>query len=192
MSDVPNVFLSMLHLHTCITYITIFIALHYCQITKELADKVEYFNKNEHFCLVVEYWWMLTISVATSTLAMGVNLPAHLVVVKSTMHYVMGVYQEYQESQVLQMIGRAGRPQVHVQASIPVTWLILSGIRYYDMLLVIMWYKWYKLTQFSGSERNNITCYNNNYGIKYGYMYYSSSHFQGFFSMTIQRAKFSW
>ena len=51
---------------------------------------------------------------ATSTLAMGVNLPAHLVVIKSTMHYVMGVYQEYSESQILQMIGRAGRPQVSV------------------------------------------------------------------------------
>ena len=43
---------------------------------------------------------------------MGVNLPAHLVVIKSTLHYVMGVYQEYTETQVLQMIGRAGRPQV--------------------------------------------------------------------------------
>jgi len=43
---------------------------------------------------------------------MGVNLPAHLVVVKSTQLYVMGSYQEYNETQILQMIGRAGRPQV--------------------------------------------------------------------------------
>ena len=50
--------------------------------------------------------------VSTSTLAMGVNLPAHLVVVKSTSHYVQGMFQEYTESQILQMIGRAGRPQV--------------------------------------------------------------------------------
>jgi len=55
---------------------------------------------------------LVMVTVATSTLAMGVNLPAHLVVVKSTEHYVMGVYQEYSEAQVLQMIGRAGRPQV--------------------------------------------------------------------------------
>ena len=41
------------------------------------------------------------------------NLPAHLVVVKGTMHYVMGGYVEYSESQILQMIGRAGRPQVN-------------------------------------------------------------------------------
>jgi len=43
---------------------------------------------------------------------MGVNLPAHLVVVKSTQMYAMGSYQEYSETQILQMIGRAGRPQV--------------------------------------------------------------------------------
>jgi len=43
---------------------------------------------------------------------MGVNLPAHLVVIKSTQRYVMGCYQEYSETQILQMIGRAGRPQV--------------------------------------------------------------------------------
>jgi len=53
--------------------------------------------------------WVL---VSTSTLAMGVNLPAHLVVIKSTQLYVMGSYQEYSETQILQMIGRAGRPQV--------------------------------------------------------------------------------
>ena len=31
---------------------------------------------------------------------------------KTTAHYVMGVFQEYSETQILQMIGRAGRPQV--------------------------------------------------------------------------------
>ena len=56
-------------------------------------------------------------TVATSTLAMGVNLPAHLVIIKSTQHYVMGVYQEYSESEILQMIGRAGRPQVRTKYS---------------------------------------------------------------------------
>lgn len=44
-----------------------------------------------------------------------VNLPAHLVIIKSTAHYVMGVFQEYSETQILQMIGRAGRPQVFEQ-----------------------------------------------------------------------------
>jgi len=50
--------------------------------------------------------------VATSTLAMGVNLPAHLVILKSTQYYNMGCHEEYSDTQILQMIGRAGRPQV--------------------------------------------------------------------------------
>ncbi|KAK3603692.1 hypothetical protein CHS0354_023298 [Potamilus streckersoni] len=53
----------------------------------------------------------LLVLVSTSTLAMGVNLPAHLVIIKSTMYYQMGVNLEYSDSQILQMIGRAGRPQ---------------------------------------------------------------------------------
>ena len=48
---------------------------------------------------------------------MGVNLPAHLVVVKSTQHYVSGMYCEYTETQILQMIGRAGRPQFDTSAT---------------------------------------------------------------------------
>lgn len=48
----------------------------------------------------------------TATLAVGVNFPAHLVVIKSTLQYSKrGGYEEYQPSMVLQMIGRAGRPQ---------------------------------------------------------------------------------
>ncbi len=42
----------------------------------------------------------LPILVSTSTLAMGVNLPAHLVVIKGTGQMISGTYQEYNESQV--------------------------------------------------------------------------------------------
>jgi len=42
---------------------------------------------------------------------MGINLPAHLVIIKSTEYYTFNGYKEYNECQVLQMIGRAGRPQ---------------------------------------------------------------------------------
>ena len=59
---------------------------------------------------------LLPVLCATSTLAMGVNLPAHLVVVKSTMHYAGGVFREYSPADVLQMIGRAGRPQFDTSA----------------------------------------------------------------------------
>ncbi|RKP06035.1 P-loop containing nucleoside triphosphate hydrolase protein, partial [Thamnocephalis sphaerospora] len=47
----------------------------------------------------------------TSTLAVGVNLPAHLVIIKSTKGYANASYTEYTSLDVLQMIGRAGRPQ---------------------------------------------------------------------------------
>lgn len=48
----------------------------------------------------------------TTTLAQGVNLPAHLVVIKSTQYYTRGRgYIEYTPSTMLQMVGRAGRPQ---------------------------------------------------------------------------------
>lgn len=42
---------------------------------------------------------------------MGINLPAHLVIIKNTSLYVEGSTQEYTSRQMLQMIGRAGRPQ---------------------------------------------------------------------------------
>ena len=55
---------------------------------------------------------------ATSTLATGVNLPAHLVVLKSTFQYATAGYVELNENQVLQMIGRAGRPQFDKSATV--------------------------------------------------------------------------
>lgn len=54
---------------------------------------------------------LIPILLSTSTLAMGVNLPAHLVIIKSTQYYKNGAVGEYDESTILQMIGRAGRPQ---------------------------------------------------------------------------------
>lgn len=52
---------------------------------------------------------------STSTLAVGVNLPAHLVIIKSTKMYDNNGYIDYSVTQVMQMIGRAGRPQVFFQ-----------------------------------------------------------------------------
>ena len=51
--------------------------------------------------------------VCTSTLAWGVNFPAHLVVVKGTEFYdgKLGRYVDFPVTDVLQMMGRAGRPQ---------------------------------------------------------------------------------
>lgn len=55
----------------------------------------------------------IQVLVATATLAWGVNFPAHLVVVKGTEYYDAKVsrYVDFPITDVLQMIGRAGRPQ---------------------------------------------------------------------------------
>ncbi|KAI5955898.1 HFM1 [Candida jiufengensis] len=47
----------------------------------------------------------------TSTLAVGINLPAYLAVIKGTKCWLENSFQEYTETDILQMIGRAGRPQ---------------------------------------------------------------------------------
>ncbi|KAH8310481.1 hypothetical protein KR044_001580 [Drosophila immigrans] len=55
----------------------------------------------------------IQVLVATATLAWGVNLPAHLVVIKGT-EYFDGKVKKYVDmpiTDVLQMMGRAGRPQ---------------------------------------------------------------------------------
>lgn len=54
----------------------------------------------------------IQILIATSTLAWGVNLPAHLVVVKGTQFFDAKIegYKDMDLTDVLQMMGRAGRP----------------------------------------------------------------------------------
>jgi ATP-dependent DNA helicase HFM1/MER3 len=47
----------------------------------------------------------------TSTLAVGVNLPCHLVVLKGTVCFQDGNLCECSDLEVMQMLGRAGRPQ---------------------------------------------------------------------------------
>ncbi|XP_038655200.1 activating signal cointegrator 1 complex subunit 3 isoform X1 [Scyliorhinus canicula] len=55
----------------------------------------------------------IQILIATSTLAWGVNFPAHLVIVKGTEYYDGKTrrYVDFAITDVLQMMGRAGRPQ---------------------------------------------------------------------------------
>jgi len=51
--------------------------------------------------------------VSTATLAWGVNLPAHTVIIKGTQVYnpVKSGWDELSPQDVMQMLGRAGRPQ---------------------------------------------------------------------------------
>ncbi|KII72332.1 Activating signal cointegrator 1 complex subunit 3 [Thelohanellus kitauei] len=55
----------------------------------------------------------IRILVATSTLAWGVNFPAHLVIIKGTEYYdcKTHTYIDFPITEILQMMGRAGRPQ---------------------------------------------------------------------------------
>jgi antiviral helicase SLH1 len=55
----------------------------------------------------------IQILIATSTLAWGINMPAHLVVVKGTQFFDAKTesYKDMDLTDVLQMLGRAGRPQ---------------------------------------------------------------------------------
>ncbi|EJW74524.1 hypothetical protein WUBG_14567 [Wuchereria bancrofti] len=55
----------------------------------------------------------IQVMVATATLAWGINMPAHLVIVKGTEYYdgKTHKYIDFPVTDVLQMIGRAGRPQ---------------------------------------------------------------------------------
>jgi replicative superfamily II helicase len=80
------------------------IAIHHADIAKE--DK----------CLVEDMFRQQLIRVlfTTTTLAQGVNLPAHLVIIKATSVYAGGTMREYDRNMILQMVGRAGRPQYDV------------------------------------------------------------------------------
>lgn len=52
----------------------------------------------------------------TSTLAVGVNLPCHMVIIKNTMSFTDDGLKEYADLEIMQMLGRAGRPQFDATA----------------------------------------------------------------------------
>jgi ATP-dependent DNA helicase HFM1/MER3 len=77
----------------------------------------------------------LLVLMSTSTLAIGVNLPAHLVIIKSTMFYSTDhSFIDYSTSQILQMIGRAGRPQFDKTATSVIMTKIGDKMKYETLL----------------------------------------------------------
>ncbi|XP_045516918.1 probable ATP-dependent DNA helicase HFM1 [Pieris brassicae] len=76
----------------------------------------------------------LPILITTTTLAMGVNLPAHLVIIKNTQQYMNGAYQEYSISTILQMVGRAGRPQYDTEATAVIMTRMADKARYQSLV----------------------------------------------------------
>ncbi|KAL4908344.1 hypothetical protein BDW74DRAFT_175033 [Aspergillus multicolor] len=53
----------------------------------------------------------VSIICCTSTLAVGVNLPCHLVIIKGTINWQENCSQKYSDLEIMQVLGRAGRPQ---------------------------------------------------------------------------------
>jgi ATP-dependent DNA helicase HFM1/MER3 len=56
----------------------------------------------------------ISVICCTSTLAVGINLPCHLIVIKNTRTWGEGGLKDYSDLEILQMLGRAGRPQFDV------------------------------------------------------------------------------
>ncbi|KAI0731785.1 Sec63-domain-containing protein [Fomitopsis betulina] len=77
--------------------------IHHAGMTREDRGLVEELFADGH----------LQVLVCTATLAWGVNLPAHTVIIKGTQIYnpEKGRWVELSSQDVLQMLGRAGRPQ---------------------------------------------------------------------------------
>lgn len=88
--------------------ITFGIGLHHAGLTSRDRETVETLYLDGH----------IQILIATATLAWGVNLPAHLVIVKGTEFFdgKLARYVDYPVTDILQMTGRAGRPQFDKEA----------------------------------------------------------------------------
>jgi len=78
-------------------------AIHHAGMTRADRNLVEDLFADKH----------IQVLVSTSTLAWGVNLPAHTVIIKGTQMYSpeKGKWVELSPLDILQMVGRAGRPQ---------------------------------------------------------------------------------
>lgn len=76
----------------------------------------------------------LSVICCTSTLAVGVNLPCHMAIIKNTVNYDAGAIKEYSDLEIMQMIGRAGRPQFD-KSALAVIMTRLAQVKYYEQLL---------------------------------------------------------
>lgn len=82
------------------------VAFHHAGLTPEDKQAVENAFRDGHINVIC----------CTSTLAVGVNTPCHTVVLKGTAGYQDGQVSEYSQMEIMQMLGRAGRPQFEKSA----------------------------------------------------------------------------
>lgn len=77
----------------------------------------------------------ISIICCTSTLAVGVNLPCHMVIIKNTVVFGQGTgFQEYSDLDIMQMLGRAGRPQFE-DTAVAVIMTRQSKVAKYDKMV---------------------------------------------------------
>jgi ATP-dependent DNA helicase HFM1/MER3 len=76
----------------------------------------------------------ISVICCTSTLAVGVNLPCHLVIIKNTVTYTDEGLQEYSDLEIMQMLGRAGRPQFD-NTAVAVIMTRQTKARRYEMMV---------------------------------------------------------
>ncbi|KAF2153517.1 P-loop containing nucleoside triphosphate hydrolase protein [Myriangium duriaei CBS 260.36] len=82
------------------------VAFHHGGVTAENRQQIEKSFLNGDLGIIC----------CTSTLAVGVNLPCHMVIVKGTVTLERGSCVELTDLDILQMLGRAGRPQFDKEA----------------------------------------------------------------------------
>ena len=73
----------------------------------------------------------------TSTLAVGVNLPCHMVIIKNTVTYqsnTAGGCKEYSDLEIMQMLGRAGRPQFD-DSAVAVIMTRSERVQFYEKMI---------------------------------------------------------
>jgi ATP-dependent DNA helicase HFM1/MER3 len=76
----------------------------------------------------------ISVICCTSTLAVGVNLPCHLVIVKNTVAWGPEGHQEYSDLEMMQMLGRAGRPQFD-NTAVAVIMTRQAKVRRYELMV---------------------------------------------------------
>jgi ATP-dependent DNA helicase HFM1/MER3 len=77
----------------------------------------------------------ISVICCTSTLAVGINLPCQLVVIKNTVCFSDGGLVECSDLEVMQMLGRAGRPQFDKTA----TAIIMTRLDKVDKYKKMLW-----------------------------------------------------
>ncbi|KAH6648098.1 P-loop containing nucleoside triphosphate hydrolase protein, partial [Truncatella angustata] len=112
-------------------------------VSKELQEMVRYGVAFHHAGLDVQdrasiernyLNGELFVICCTSTLAVGVNLPCHTVVLKGTSAYTDEGLKEYSDLEVMQMLGRAGRPQFDRSATAIIMTKLTNVQRYERMI----------------------------------------------------------